>query len=148
MSLTTFPSLSSFARTLHEMRNALDKAYADEFTGPTTTAMWAPRVNIRESREWIEISADLPGVRKEDLSVQVENNLLLLRGNRRDETEEQSGTFYRVEKVYGSFERTFSLPAGLRKDEVSATLKDGVLTVRVPKAEEAKPRQVEIQVQD
>ncbi len=148
MSLMSFPTLSTLSRTLHEMRNALDKAYGDEWNTPTTTTFWAPRVNIRETGEEIEISADLPGVKKEDLSVGIENNMLVLRGNRQSETEAKEGIFHRVEKIHGSFERSFSLPAGLVRDKISASLKDGVLWVRIPKAEEAKPKVVLVQVED
>ena len=148
MSLMSFPTLSTLTRTLHDMRSALDRAYGDEWNSPTTTTFWAPRVNIRETGEEIEISADLPGVKKEDLSVGIENNMLVLRGTRQSETEGKEGIFHRVEKIYGSFERSFSLPAGLVRDKISASLKEGVLMVRIPKADEAKPKVVQVQVED
>lgn len=148
MSLMSFPNFVSLSRTLNEMRNALEKSYLDEWNTPTTTAFWAPRVNVRETPEQIEISADLPGIKRDDLSVGIENNMLVIRGTRANETADKDGTFHRVEKVYGSFERSFSLPTGLVRDRISASLKDGVLVVSIPKTDEAKPRIVEVKVQE
>ncbi len=137
-------SLLPFAR----LRNELEKVFGEDFlSSPTTTTFWAPRVNVRESAEAIEISADLPGVAREDLQIHVEQNQLILRGTRKDDREDKSGTWHRVEKIYGQFERAFNLPSGLRRDDIKATLRDGILTVAIPKAEEARPRQVEIKVE-
>lgn len=146
MSLVPFARLTPLARTLQEMRNELERAFGEDFSGPTTTTFWAPRVNVRETPEMIEISADLPGVKKEDLEIHVEQNLLVIRGSRKEEFEDKTGTWHRVEKVYGQFERAFNLPAGLVKDDIKASLRDGILTVSIPKAEEARPRQIEVKI--
>ncbi len=147
MTLMPFARLNSFARTMQEMRAELDRAFGqDALSTPTTTTFWAPRVNVRETTDEIEISADLPGVRKEDLEIHVEQNLLVIRGNRKDEPEDRSGTWHRVEKIYGQFERAFNLPSGLRREAIKAALRDGILTLTIPKAEEAKPRQIDVQI--
>ncbi|MBM3274744.1 MAG: Hsp20/alpha crystallin family protein [Candidatus Sericytochromatia bacterium] len=136
-------SLIPFAR----LRNELERLFGDDFySSPTTATFWAPRVNVRETQEAVEISADLPGVSKEDLQIVVENNLLVLKGQRKEEHEDKTGTWHRIEKVYGQFERQFNLPAGLMKDQIKASLRDGILTVSIPKAEESKPRQVDIKI--
>ncbi|MBM3271420.1 MAG: Hsp20/alpha crystallin family protein [Candidatus Sericytochromatia bacterium] len=137
-------SLVPFTR----LRSELEKLFGDDyFSTPTTTTFWAPRVNVRETPEAYEITADVPGVAREDLRIDVENNQLVLRGRRKDEREDKTGTWHRVEKIYGEFERAFTLPTGLKKDDIKASLRDGILTVAVPKAEEARPRQVEIKIE-
>lgn len=146
VSLVPFARLTPFARTIQEMRNELERAFGDDYNSATSTTFWAPRVNVRETGDVIEISADVPGVRKEDLEIHVEQNLLVIRGTRKEESEDKTGTWHRVEKVYGQFERAFNLPAGLKRDDIKASLRDGILTVTVPKLEEAKPRQIDVKI--
>ncbi len=127
----------------------MDEAFND-FLAPlaggeeTRLGTWTPAVDIRETDEALLFTAELPGMKKEDVEVTVEHNVLTLRGERKFERQEEKESYHRVERVYGQFTRSFGLPANVRTDGVNATFADGVLTVELPKAEDAKPRRVDI----
>jgi len=109
-------------------------------------AEWTPSVDITEDdREWV-IKADLPEVKKEDVKVIVENGVLRITGERKLEKEEKSKKYHPVEWSYGSFVRSFVLPDGADGSKVDAAFKDGVLKVRLPKNEKAKPKAIEVKV--
>ena len=106
---------------------------------------WMPAVDIRETADSYLVYADLPGLTKEHLSITMENNVLTISGERRFERDaENSDSYHRVERSYGSFSRSFTLPSRVKNDEVQASFQDGVLTVTIPKLEEARPRQIAI----
>ena len=105
---------------------------------------WMPLVNIRETDGAFFVEAELPGLTKKDIEITLENNLLKLSGERRFEKDTKEENYRRVERSYGSFLRTFSLPSQVDPEGVKASFKDGILTVEVPKAEEAKPRKIAI----
>ena len=105
---------------------------------------WVPPVDIFEQNENLVIRAEIPGVSKDDLDVKIENGVLTLRGERKTSAEVTEANAYRLERVSGSFERSFKLPTTVDATKVDATYKDGVLEVTVPKAETAKPKKVEI----
>jgi HSP20 family protein len=108
---------------------------------------WIPPVDIFENdKHEIVIKAEMPGMKREDIDLRVENNTLTLRGERRRETEVKDEQYHRVERAYGVFARSFSLPATVDAGHVNADYKDGVLTVTLPLREEAKPRQIQVQV--
>jgi len=112
---------------------------------------WLPPVNIAEDQDNYLIELELPGVRRDDIKVTYTNGVLTIQGERKDEKQEreQSGRqYHRMERVYGMFERSFRLPSTVRADRINAEFRDGVLTLTVPKAEEAKPRQITINVHD
>jgi HSP20 family protein len=104
-------------------------------------------VDVEETPEDFVVRMDLPGVAQKDVKVSLMGDTLTIRGERKHEAEHKEGSWHRVERAYGSFERTFTLGAGVRNDKVKASYKDGVLEVRVPKAEEARLREIEVQVQ-
>jgi HSP20 family protein len=106
--------------------------------------VWAPPVDIRESDEALTLTAELPGLTKEDVSITVENNVLTLTGERKFEKEAKGETFHRVERAYGGFSRSFTLPATVKTDQVEARFEHGVLTISLPKQEESKPRKIAI----
>jgi HSP20 family protein len=111
-----------------------------------TLAEWAPSVDISEDdKEWL-IKADLPDVKKEDVKVTVENGVLTVTGERKFEKEEKDKKYHRIERSYGNFFRSFTLPEGAEGAKVSAQFKDGVLEVRLPKNEKAKSKAVEVKV--
>jgi HSP20 family protein len=111
-----------------------------------TVAEWAPRVDISEDdKEWL-VKADLPEMKKEDVKVTVENGVLTITGERKFEKEEKNKKFHRIERSYGNFYRSFTLPDGADPAKVSAGFKDGVLSVHLPKGEKAKPKTVEVKV--
>ena len=111
-----------------------------------TLAEWSPSVDISEDdKEWL-IKADLPDVKKEDVKVTVENGVLAVTGERKFEKEEKDKKYHRIERSYGNFFRSFTLPEGAEGAKVSAQFKDGVLEVHLPKNEKAKAKAVEVKV--
>ncbi|KPK16028.1 MAG: hypothetical protein AMJ62_07435 [Myxococcales bacterium SG8_38] len=101
-------------------------------------ADWTPSCNVSETDEEYRIEAELPGVKQEDLEVNVEDRVLTLRGERREKKEEKGKKYHRVESSYGSFMRSFKLPDDANEDKVDASYKDGLLTVRIPRTEPKK----------
>jgi HSP20 family protein len=111
-----------------------------------TDAFFTPPVDIEETPEEFILRADLPGIQQKDVKVSLMGDTLTIRGERKYETNQTEGTVHRVERAYGTFERSFTLGASVRNEKVKATYKDGVLEVRVPKAEEARLKEIEVQV--
>ncbi len=107
---------------------------------------WAPAVDIYETPDSVVLKAELPGLSTNDIDIQVRDNVLTLKGERRLEKEVKEENYLRVERAYGSFQRAFTLPAAIQADKIRAVFKDGVLEVNIPKAEEAKPKQIKIEV--
>ncbi|MBU0690388.1 Hsp20/alpha crystallin family protein, partial [bacterium] len=103
-----------------------------------------PNVDIVENEDSYEIHAELPGVTEEEVNVTLNNNVLTLSGEKKQEVKDEKENFVRVERTYGKFERSFSLPSNIQADKVDANYKDGVLSIKVPKAEEAKSRSIKI----
>jgi len=129
------------------IENEVNRLFNDFFTPPARPAAWAPAVDVVETAEAIELRADLPGLKASDLDVKVENGLLTVRGERKDEHESKTGTHHLFERQYGSFVRSFELPALVDAQAVQARYVDGVLTVTLPKREEAKPKAIQVKVQ-
>ena len=111
-----------------------------------TVSAWLPLVDITEDDHQYLIKAELPGVRKEDLKVTVENNVLTLTGERKLEKEEKTKRYHRVERAYGMFTRSFALPENTDSAKVNAEFRDGLLEVRLGKVEQAKPKTIEVKV--
>ena len=108
---------------------------------------WRPVVDIYENgKHEIVLRAELPGLKREDIDIRVENNTLTLKGERKRDTEVKQESYHRVERSYGTFSRSFSLPATVNTEGVTAAFTDGVLTITLPMREEAKPRQIQVQV--
>lgn len=107
---------------------------------------WVPAVDIRETENELVVKADVPGVKFEDIDVRLENGTLTLRGERKFEETKDQGGWHRVERSYGTFERSFTLPDTVSAEGVKADYKNGTLTVTLPKKEIAKPRQVKVEV--
>ena len=112
--------------------------------GVGRTGMFAPPVDIYEDKESITLKAEVPGVKPDDIHVTVENYVLTLRGERKLEKEDKKENYHRVERVYGTFTRSFALPTTVLADKIDAETKDGVLTVRLPKRSEVQPRRIEV----
>jgi HSP20 family protein len=112
-----------------------------------TFADWAPSVDVEETEDRYVIKADLPGVEKKDIDVKLENGVLSIRGEKSVEKESGKDTrHHRRERFYGTFARSFTLPEAVQADGVDASYRDGVLTLQIPKKEEAKPRSIDIKV--
>jgi HSP20 family protein len=107
---------------------------------------WAPAVDIYETENDLVLKADLPEVAEKDIDIRVENNMLTIRGERKFEESVKEDNYLRVERAYGSFSRSFSLPTTVDTESIKANYKNGVLTVELPKRAESKPKQVKINV--
>lgn len=106
---------------------------------------WFPVTDVSETPEHLTLRLEVPGLSREDIKLSVERNTLTVRGEKRQETATENESFYRSERAYGAFERSFALPSHIDADSVKASLENGVLTIRFPRREEAKARQIEIE---
>ena len=120
---------------------------SDRSPAQSRTSAWHPAVDVLEGKDAYLIHAELPGMKKEDIHVEVKDGSLLLSGERKADALADGVKYRHAERVAAKFWRSFSLPETIKQDSIEATYKDGVLAVRIPKAEEAKPRQIEISVQ-
>ena len=120
----------------------------DEFFGERHQELaegsWLPSVDVSETGEEIVVRAELPGLSKDDIELNIQDNVLTLKGEKKQEKKEEKENYHRVERSYGSFSRSFTLPAGVDPENVQASFKDGVLVIALPKVEEAKQKKIEI----
>lgn len=107
---------------------------------------WAPAVNIYEDENQIEVTAELPGLEEKDILVNIENNVLTLKGDKKIEREEKKGSYHLVETSYGSFSRSFTLPGTVDQEKIAADYQNGVLKITLPKKEETKPKSISVKV--
>ena len=133
------PARELASMEIDRLNNMLNDFYS-------TGRAWMPAVDIFETqdREYV-IKAELPDTRRDDINVSFENGVLTLTGERKAEFDTNQGTYHRSERAYGRFSRSFTLPATVDAHRINASYKDGVLTVRVPQREEAKPRQIAVE---
>ena len=110
------------------------------------TGNWAPRVDIFENEDAIEVSVALPGLKQQDVKVNIENNVLTISGERKFEHDEKKENYSKVEQYYGTFSRSFSLSNTIDPEKVNASMEQGILKVLLPKREETKPKQIEVKV--
>jgi HSP20 family protein len=140
------PFRDLFALQDHLFRT-FDKAYrGDRQAEETMTATWSPLVDVFEDADGITLKAELPEVDAKDVDIQVEGNTLTLKGERKLEKAESREGYHRIERTYGVFSRTFTLPNTVDVEHISAESKDGILRVRLPKKAETKPRQIRVAV--
>jgi HSP20 family protein len=144
--LTQWPDLGGFA----DLRNEIDRLFDAPFSGltdaPRFTTGWSPAFDVYENQDNFTVVAELPGVKKEDLAISLHEGRLSISGERKREEKSENTEVYRSERVFGRFQRTFTLPTAVTADKVTAKFTDGVLTVTLPKAEEAKPKQIDVTV--
>lgn len=132
--------------TLQDEVNRLFDSTVKGNSSSSTLTAWAPAVDIYETENEVVVKADLPDVAEKDIDVRVENNTLTIRGERKFDQTVKEDNFLRVERAYGTFSRSFSLPNTVNTEGIQATYKDGVLKVELPKRAESKPKQVKINV--
>ena len=108
--------------------------------------MWSPSADISESNDSITINAEIPGMSKDDIKVNIQDNTITLKGEKKHEKEEKDANYHRVERSYGAFVRSFTLPAPVQSDKVKASYKNGVLKITLPKTEEVKPKEILIDI--
>lgn len=139
-------------RELEEMSERLNRVFGRAAVGrgngkeTMTVADWTPTVDISETDSEYLIKAELPEVKKEDVKITLEDGVLTMQGERRQEKEEKGTRYHRVERSYGSFVRSFALPDLVDETKVKAEYKDGVLNLHLPKSEKAKPKAIEVKV--
>jgi len=139
-----FDGLNRFQSRINEL---FDETFGRSRTTPaSTTGLWYPPVDILESKDSYLIRAELPGMKKEDVNLEVQEGTLTLSGERKFDEPASGVEYHRVERVTGKFSRSFYLPQTIKQDSIKATFKDGILEVHVPKADEAKPKQIAISV--
>ena len=131
------------------LRSEINRMF-DEFAGRQPSrdveqSTWYPMVDISETEEQITLRAELPGMKKEDIHLSVENNTLTISGEKKAEREEKNEQYHRVERTYGRFTRSFTLPVTVDSEKVKASYANGVLTLALPKVEAAKPKQIAIE---
>jgi HSP20 family protein len=135
-------------RELEQLQRRMDRLFQNAFG--TERSPWQvgvyPLVNISEDRDHIFVRAELPGVKAEDLEITIHDSNLILRGQRKIPTEEKQVNYHRRERESGFFRRVVSLPARMQSDKVEATCKDGILTIKLAKPEEVKPRKIQVKV--
>ena len=127
-----------------EIDRLIDRIWDGDET--PTTGMWNPRVDISENKEAFLVKAEVPGIEPKDIQLSLENGVLILRGEKHQESEQKDERFYRTERTYGSFVRSLRLPANVDGTKVNAVFKNGLLTVMLPKAAEARGQTIPIKV--
>ncbi len=134
------------ATTLQEQLNRVFGDMLERAGDESNLTPWAPAVDIFETEHELVVKADLPDVNPQDLDIRVENNILTIRGERKFENKVNEENYLRVERAYGSFSRSFSLANSVKSDAIKADYQNGVLTLSIPKREEAKPKQIKVNV--
>ena len=152
MALTRYtrrsPVFSPWAE-LEDMTNRLNRMFTEAGSGEASRrAFWTPAVNVEETKDELRLTAELPGMGIDDIEIEVENNVLSLRGEKREEEQQDERRYHVWERSYGSFERSFTLPRTVKPDQISAQFRDGILHVQMPKAPEAKSRKISIKAEN
>lgn len=145
-SLTQFQPFRGVS-SLQEQINRLFNETFERGTDEANLTAWAPAVDIFETEHSLVVKADLPDIKPEELDIRVENNILAIRGERKFEKQVNENNSLRVERAYGSFSRSFSLANTVNPEAIQAEYKNGVLTLTIPKREEAKPKQIKVRVE-
>lgn len=144
--------LSSLSSDMFNMQREFNRLFDSFLRGGTQydesmfTSNWIPSVDIVEKQDEYLVEIELPGVRKEDVKITLESNVLTIRGEKKHESEKKEDQYHRVERSYGAFQRSFTLPLTVKGDKIDASYKDGILQIHLPKAEEAKPKAIDVRV--
>ena len=136
-------------RELSSLRNEMDRLFNTVFDTPSASGgmrRWVPAMDLVETPEHFVLRADLPGLGQDDVKIEIEDNVLTVSGERKAEHDSREEGFYRMERAFGAFSRSLTLPKGVNADAVAASFDRGVLEVHIPKPEQAKPRRIEISV--
>jgi len=136
-------SLLRYSDDLHELRNRMNRVF-DE--GGSESRLWSPSVDVAENDREITLHVEVPGVKKDDIEIQLNGDTLTLRGERKQESQSKGEHYHRVERRYGAWQRSFQIEVPIDAEHVAASYEDGVLTVSLPKQAAVQPRQIEIQV--
>ncbi|MEJ5306692.1 MAG: Hsp20/alpha crystallin family protein [candidate division WOR-3 bacterium] len=133
---------------LFDLRKEIDSLFDDRFFGkmlqPYYESNWTPSMDISETDKEFLVTVELPGMKKEDINLSIDNNVLTIEGERKSEKEEKGRTFHRIERSYGKFYRSVTLPKKVDEENIKATFKDGLLNITLPKVEKEKVKNIEI----
>lgn len=147
MALVKYNPLRELRGMQEQMNRLLNLSWNQDLAGEDIKeGIWQPAVDIYETEEAIVIKAELPDVDQKDIEVRIEDNTLTLKGERKHEGEVRKENYHRIERYFGGFQRSFSLPATVQQDNVSAVCERGILTITLPKKEETKPKQIKVEV--
>lgn len=138
-------------REMTTMRDQMERLFDNmlvRYPRERAEAFWAPSVDVEETNEAVTVRAEIPGMNKEDIKVTVSDDVVLLSGERRHESDQKDKTYHRIERVYGKFQRTIGLPADVEGDKARASYKAGVLELVLPKSARAKAHEVQIKAED
>jgi HSP20 family protein len=143
--------LMAFPSDILSMQRSINKMFDSLFHGGVwdeemAASMWNPAVDVQDRDQEYVLRVELPGVARDDVNITTRENIITIRGEKKQEKETRESTYRRTERLYGSFQRSFSLPGSVKNDKIEATFKDGILEIVVPKAEEAKTRAIEVKV--
>lgn len=136
-------------KDLQAIQEKIDRIFEESLRGrDIPSGLWTPAVDIYETDDAIILEAELPGMNEKDIDVRVEDNVLTIKGERKIEQERKEENYYRMERYYGTFQRSFTLPSNLETDKIKAEYKKGILKVVMPKKEQAKPKQIKVEVKE
>ena len=144
MNLTRWDPYREFNTFADRLSRVLAQATPRNRDEEMSLGTWLPPVDIAEDKDRITLTAELPGFQEDQIQIQMEGGVLTLRGERKFEEEKEGRNFHRVERSYGQFVRSFTLPNNVDRDQIKASFSDGLLHIELPKREEAKPRQIKI----
>ena len=136
-------------RELNSLQNHMNRLFNAQFGGSDeslTTGAFIPPVDVYEDEHGVQLKLEVPGIAEKDLDIRVENNTLTVSGERKFEQDEKEENFHRVERRYGSFTRSFSLPTAVNTEDIKADYEQGVLKIRLAKRQEAKPKQIKVNI--
>jgi len=147
MAIVKYNPLRELRGMQEQMNRLLNISWNHDLAGEDIKeGLWQPAVDIYETEDSIVIKAELPDVDQKDIEVRIEDNTLILKGERKHEGEVKKENYHRIERYFGCFQRSFSLPATIRQENVSAICERGVLTITLPKKEDTMPKQIKVEV--
>jgi HSP20 family protein len=135
-------------RDVMALREEVNRLFGRTLGEGAGAAVWTPAVDVFDTKDAIVLKAELPGMKPEDIDIEIDDNVLTIKGERRFRETVEDGRYYRLERSYGHFSRSLTLPQGVRGDQIEARFDQGVLEVRVPKSEEVKPRKIAVAAPD
>lgn len=149
--ITPWAGSSSFVPGFSSVRQEIDRIFdsflrGGSFDDGSWGSFWSPSIDVIEKDDAYIVRAEVPGMSKDDVNISILNNVLTVRGEKKAKEEEKNSEFTRIERSYGSFQRSFALPRTVNANAVEAECKDGLLTITLPKLEEAKPKSIDVKV--
>jgi HSP20 family protein len=147
MALVPWKPLEELGTLRHEMDRLFERFFGEWPTWPKSDGGWAPRIDMAETGDSVTIKAELPGLEAKDVDVSIFGNTLTVRGEKKEEREEKDEHYHLVERAHGTFSRVVRLPAAVDVEKIKASFKNGVLTVTLPKTEEARQKAIPVSIE-